>query len=312
MKSPITGELLFNIFFEEGKKNMQKFIICSLFALALCARLSGDETHAIKQRTETYVSAFNKKDAKAMAEHWDQDATFTNRQTGETVKGKTAIAEQLQQNLENIGKGDLKIKIESVKIPENNKAIEEGKATLTTADGDKIETRFEVVFVKRNGEWYISKVNEVERMDPTSNYAHLKDLEWLIGEWIDKDDTSEIASTYQWDENKNFITQNFKVSLLGRKELEGKQIIGWDPINNKVRSWLFDSDGGFAEINWKKDGKNWVLESASTLPHGGQGSQVMIISPIDRNSFTLEITGREIDGKILPNLEPVKIVRKGG
>lgn len=295
---------------------MQRFILCSLFgslfALALCSCTESGESEAIKQKTETYVSAFNKKDANALAELWDSEATFTNRLTGEKVIGREAIAEQLQQNFQNDPKGDLKVEINSIKVPENNKAIEQGTATLTSPDGETSKTNFQVVFVKRNGTWYISEVNEIEAMDDLSNYEHLKDLEWLIGDWVDKDDESEIASTYKWDENKNFITHHFIVTLLGKKDLEGKQIIGWDPVLDKVRSWMFDSDGGFAESMWKKDGKGWVIDSTNTLPEGVTGSQVVIITPIDRNSFTLEITGREIDGKILPNLDPVKIVRKGG
>lgn len=290
---------------------MQKFILCSLFALALCGRLSGDETESVKQRTEAYVSAFNKKDAKAMAEIWDQDATFTNRLTGEKVKGREAIAEQLEQIFESDAKPDLKITIESVTLPENNKAIERGSATLTAPEGEASKTDFQVVFVKRDNNWYISEVNEVEAMEDVKNYEHLKDLEWLIGEWIDKDETSEITSTYRWDENKNFMVHQFKVTLLGKKDLEGKQIIGFDPVLNSVRSWMFDSDGGFAESMWKKDDKSWIIESVNTLPEGVKGSQVTILTPIDHNSFTLEITDREIEGKILPNLDPVKIIRKG-
>lgn len=292
--------------------HMQKFILYSLFALALWGCLGSDDTKAIKQRTDAYVSAFNKKDAKALADLWDQDATFTNRLTGEKVKGREAIAEQFEENFQNDSKGDLKVDITSVTFPETNKAIEQGTASLTTSEGEASKTNFQVIFIKRNGNWFISEVSEVESLDAVSNNEHLKDLEWLIGEWVDKDDTSEITSTYKWDEYKNFILQQFKVTLLGKKDLEGKQIIGWDPVHNNVRSWMFDSDSGFAESTWKQDGKSWVIESASTLPEGVVGSQVLIITPIDNNSFTLEITGREIDGKILPNLDPVKIVRKGG
>lgn len=291
---------------------MYKFTLFSLIALGLCCRLSGDDTQAVRQRTESYVSAFNNKDAKGMAEHWDQEATFTNRLTGDKVTGRQAIAEELEENFQNDPKTDLKVVIDSVKFPESNKAVEEGTATLASPDGETSKTNFQIDFVKRNDNWYIAGVNAVEAIENHSNYEKLKDLEWLIGQWVDKDDTAEIDSSYQWDAEKNFIIQKFNVSLLGQKDLEGTQIIGWDPVREKVRSWMFDSDGGFSESTWKKEGMSWVIESASTLSEGALGSQVLTITPIDSNSFTLEITGREIEGKILPNLDPVTIVRKGG
>lgn len=291
---------------------MKKMILCSSIALALCCQLSGDESQAIKERTESYVSAFNKKDAKALADYWDQEATFTNRLTGAKVKGRAAITEELDQNFKEDPKTDLKVVIESIEFPENNQAVEHGTALFTEPEGETTKTDFQLNFVKRSDNWYITDVKAVESLEAINNYEKLKDLEWLIGKWVDKDDIAEIDSSYQWDDQKNFMIHKFKVSLLGKKDLEGTQIIGWDPISDKIHSWMFDSDGGFGESSWKKEDKSWVVESVNTLPEGVIGTQVLTITPIDSNSFTLEITDREIEGKILPNLDPVTIVRKGG
>ena len=46
----------------------------------------------IRKMVASYVQAFNRHDAKALAEHWSPDAVYINRTTGEEVVGRAAIA----------------------------------------------------------------------------------------------------------------------------------------------------------------------------------------------------------------------------
>ncbi len=291
---------------------MQKILLFAFLALLNWGHVEGGETEAVKQRTASYISSFNKKDPKEMAQHWAQDASYINPLTGTAVKGRAEIEKQLAELFKGIGDINLKIETTTVDFPSTNKAVQRGKVTFSKVGQPSKESLFQAVFVKQDGQWNISKIDEVEWLEAPTNAEKLKDLEWLIGEWVDKSDTFEVESAYQWDKFKNFITHHFKVTVLGKPDVEGQQIIGWDPVQHEVRSWMFDSDGGFAQGKWKKEGKSWVVETASTLPSGAVGSQVTIFTPVDRNSYTLEITGREINGELLPHLEPVKIVRKGG
>ena len=49
----------------------------------------------------------------------------------------------------------------------------------------------------------------------------------------------------QMDEESEFITRSFTVAAEGHINISGMQIIGWDPVAKAIRSWTFDSDGGF-------------------------------------------------------------------
>lgn len=49
-----------------------------------------------------------------------------------------------------------------------------------------------------------------------------------------------------------FCSCSFKVSVPSMDDLEGTQVIGWDPAAGTIRSWMFDSDGGFGEGTWSK------------------------------------------------------------
>jgi hypothetical protein len=35
------------------------------------------------------------------------------------------------------------------------------------------------------------------------------------------------------------------------------EVIGWDPDQNAIRSWIFAGDGRFAEGTWQRDGDTW-------------------------------------------------------
>jgi hypothetical protein len=92
--------------------------------------------------------------------------------------------------------------------------------------------------------------------------------------------------------------------------MQGTQVIGWDAAQKRVRSWVFDSSGGFAEGLWTQDGERWIVKSNGTLVDGGKTSSVNIITRIDHNHLTWQSIGREVDGRLLPNIDPVTVVRQ--
>jgi hypothetical protein len=89
------------------------------------------------------------------------------------------------------------------------------------------------------------------------------------------------------------------------------QFVGWDPALKQIRSWVFDSDGGFGEGIWEKRGDRWIVKSKATLPDGRQGSFTSVLRPLDENSFAWQKLTRIVDGEILPNIDEVVIVRQG-
>ena len=113
-----------------------------------------------------------------------------------------------------------------------------------------------------------------------------------------------------WTKNKTFLTYSFKVSAPGMDDLEGTQVIGWDPAAGTIRSWMFDSDGGFGEGTWSKKGNSWVVKFSQVLPDGRKASATNIYTIVDDNTFTWKSVGRKVDGEFLPNVDEVKMVRK--
>jgi hypothetical protein len=132
----------------------------------------------------------------------------------------------------------------------------------------------------------------------------------MIGEWVDRDDDATIETKCEWTANNSFISRSFTVRIKDQIDVAGTQVIGWDPIAKQIRAWVFDSEGGFGEGIWSRDGDRWMVKAHHVFHDGERASAIRIITPIDENTFRLEVIGREIDGEIQPNIDPVTVIRK--
>ena len=131
----------------------------------------------------------------------------------------------------------------------------------------------------------------------------------MIGSWVDHSDEATVESSCRWSKKQNFITKNFRVSIPGMDPLEGTQVIGYDAAAGTIRSWLFDSDGGFADGVWTRKGANWEVQSSQVLADGRTGSSLNIFTRLDPNQFSWKSIGRTLEGESLPDVAPVNVFR---
>ncbi len=113
----------------------------------------------------------------------------------------------------------------------------------------------------------------------------------------------------QWARGGSFLTRTFKVTKAGDVTLEGWQVIGWDPVQEQIRSWLFDSEGAYSEGTWSRSGSNWLIRQSGYLPDGAQLSSEAMLQRIGDDKCTYEITNRTLDGDPQPNLPRIEITR---
>lgn len=270
---------------------------------------SADET-AIRNSVKTYVEAFNKHDAKALADMWSPDAVYLNRITGEEVVGRDAIAKQFTAMFKDQPDVKLTAETESVQFISPNVAEERGNSTLTVAKEKPEDIPYSAVYVKRDGQWLLDRVTDEAKEAKDSHYDQLKSLEWMVGHWVDKDENVDIETDCNWTKNRTFLTRSFTVSVEGEVDLSGMQIIGWDAAAKAIRSWTFDSDGGYAEATWKFKKDRWYVDNKGELADGRKASMTNVIKPIDANSFTWQTIDRTAGGELLPNVPEVLIVRE--
>ncbi|MEM9660453.1 MAG: DUF4440 domain-containing protein, partial [Planctomycetota bacterium] len=204
----------------------------------------------------------------------------------------------------------LAVDTESIEFISPNVALERGAATVTHAPDDVQRSKYRAIYVRRNGEWLIDRVTEEAIVGSVSNYEKLKGLEWLIGDWVNQTNDLRIEITCQWTKNQNFISRRFTVASGDEIESSGLQVIGWDAKRGEIRSWLFDSDGGFVEGVWSPRDDRWVVQATATLADGGAGSFTAVFRSIDDGVHEWRKVNRVLDGELLPGIDAVVFERQ--
>ena len=285
---------------------------CLATAIGAEANRQATDEAAIRKAVESYVAAFNSGDAKALAAMWSPEAVYTNPLSGEQVVGRAEIEKQFTAIFAEAKGVKLEAKTESVRFVSPNVAVEQGTAKVIRPKQAPEDSEYTAVYVKRDSQWLLDRVTEEDVPVVPSHYEQLKDLEWMIGRWVDQDDDDDttVVTECSWTRNNNFITRSFTIQIRDRIDMAGMQIIGWDPSTKQIRSWVFDSDGGFGQATWKKKGNRWYIQQSGVLPDGRKSSAVNIVTRLDDNTCTLQSVNRMVDGELLPNIDEVKIAKE--
>ena len=133
---------------------------------------------------------------------------------------------------------------------------------------------------------------------------------WMVGAWKDEAPGLTVETKVAWTKNGHFLRRSFTVTRgKAPTPIEGTEIIGYDPVAAHLRSWVFDSEGGFAESTWRQDGSKWLMNVKATGPDGSQSTAQHVITKVDANKYTWESLNRTRNGEVLPNLDRIDIVR---
>ena len=270
---------------------------------------SSQDEMGIRKAVESYVEAFNRGDALAAASHWGRAGTYLTY-TGEKVTGPDKIRPALEKFFSENKGIQAKVSLFDVQLSSADRAIAKGFATFGKTGEENDEIALTAEYGKEDGAWKLLKVEEEELSVPLGTIAKLGELEWLIGDWVDQDESSSVETSFRWAKNFSYIVGTFRVTVDGLVDMEGTQVIGWDPAVKRLRSWVFDSKAGFGEGEWSRAGKSWTVNLKSTTGIGRKASSMNIYTYVDRNSFTWQSVSREVDGEPLPDVNEITVVRK--
>lgn len=147
--------------------------------------------------------------------------------------------------------------------------------------------------------------------ETTQETPPLEALAWMVGDWVDEGEGFRTEWSVSWSPNRAFLVRAFRTITDNPDEepLRGTEVIGWDPADQTIRSWTFDSDGGFGEAVWTQNGDRWSARAKFTLPTGERASAVHLLTRIDENSYTWRSVSREVAGSPLPDVEEALVVR---
>jgi uncharacterized protein (TIGR02246 family) len=265
----------------------------------------------VRKANADYAAALAAGNLDAVMAFWAADADYVD-ETGKQTQGSDKIAALFRKSLPETKEAKVNIRIHSLKFLRPEICLEDGTVEKTLATGTKESGRFAIVWTKAGDKWLISSVRDLptEVTDaPSVAATYLNELGWLVGEWADDSPKADVTVKVSWATNKAFLVMDYVIKQPDADPLEVSVRVGWDARAGRIRSWVFDSTGGFAEAYWRKDGKRWVVGTSGVLPDGGTGGATNVYEFVDENTFVWRSTERDVDGQPLPDAE-VKFVRK--
>jgi uncharacterized protein (TIGR02246 family) len=267
----------------------------------------GDKA-AIRETIDSFLAAFHQGDTKALAAHWTEHGDFVTS-SGERWQGRQQIEERYSAYFADVEDARLELLETRIEMQSPSVAVETGIARVVAPGVLPVDSEYKVIHVRTSTGWKIDSVRETDLPRPPSREERLQELDWLVGQWIDRDENAEIKTTCRWATNQSFLVQTFRVFVEDRIDFEGTQIIGWDPRAEAIRSWTFDSDGGFGAGRWSGEDGRWTVQTLHVLPDGRIGSATNVYQRLDDDTVSYTSVGRQVEGKILPNIDPVVVTR---
>jgi uncharacterized protein (TIGR02246 family) len=266
----------------------------------------------IRKLLTAMEDSFQRGDARGLAACWTPKGEFVGP-TGERVEGRDNIEKAFREFLAARNGARLQLRVSAVRLVSDDVALVEATAEVTLLPAAAADApRSALVLVKRDGRWWIDSARESSSRTP-SPVQHLKDLEWLVGDWADQpaaDSPALLHSSCDWTVNRAFLIRKFRVERQNAFLHAGTEVIGWDPRSQRIRSWVFDSSGGVGENVWVQDGKRWLVKYSGTLADGSQASATHVLTLVDANTMTLRSVDRTIGGSPQPDIPAVTIKRQ--
>ena len=259
------------------------------------AASTGEE--AIRRATVAYAEAIENGDVDAVAKFWTPEGDYVDN-LGHAFKIQAALtaARNRSQQDGRIARPALKFATLAVRLVSPDVAIEDGIIERAAAVGEEqTKGRYCAVWVKSDGKWLIDGVRESAFSAVTSS-NHFDGLEWIVGDWVAEGPQATAEASYSWGPKKSYLLRQLKLTPKGAEPVVATQWIGWDPDHERLRSFEFNSNGGFRDGVWSRDGDAWVVSSTGVGPDGGRVTATSVYSRIDDNAATWELVEEETEG----------------
>lgn len=267
------------------------------------------DRRAIQTVSVAMTQAFDKRDAAALAAHYTSEGEFM-RNDGEPLRGRAEIQKAYAEYFKTLkGMTKLEVKNDELRFPSADSAVAEVTLRLQNDEGEVIASSWRnTLLLREGGQWKVAIVREWDR--DISEDVSLKELDWLVGTWQVSTKEREVTTTYAWDPNKAFLRGKYTVQEGGKVIESGTQFIGKDSNDGCIRSWVFQSDGGFGGGVWTRDGKKWTVDVNGVMPDGKVLNATSIYIHVDANTYTWQAVDQTLDDEPIADTPPIKVTRQ--
>jgi uncharacterized protein (TIGR02246 family) len=278
-------------------------------AVVTPARSPNEE--AVRQTADSLVTAYNRRDAGMFAAAFTVDGEYVEEK-GTVFHGRKAIEEEFTRFFTANPATSIAVEIGSTRPIAPAIIAADGTTRFTRAKGEPaVAGRCHMICTKDAGKWLIASLHEIEAADEnSSHYEQVRQLDFLVGDWINEGSDSHVHFTCRWEDGQNFLVRDFAVHLAGQKTMTGTQRIGYDPLTGHLKAWTFDSAGGYADGYFHREGGNWNLQTTGVTADGRMASGSQIFTHVDGHRMLWQAVDYVIGGERIADIPRVTIVRK--
>ena len=269
-----------------------------------------EDEKAIRSAVDAFAQAFAKGDAKAIAGLFTENGEAVDPE-GKAIQGREALENHYAARLAEIPEAKLEPGVESIKPLAPGVATVNGRSRVVGSDGSEVGgARYAATFVERDGKWLVASLREVPETKTVSHYERLKELEWLVGEWVEETEEAVVVTSIAWSDNKTYLLRTFDVRVQGKRALTGTQRIGWDPLTKQIKSWVFDDNGGYGEGHWSRAGDQWVVKATGVRPDGRTATATQVLTFVDKDHLKWRSIDRTHGDEIVEEIDEIVMARK--
>jgi len=267
---------------------------------------TADEESAVREVLQHYGEAFTKGQAPSVGPAFTENALYITA-GGAQVAGRETIQKRLADYL-STHKGDkMRLTAQQIRFVTPQVAQVQGDIEIRGPGGPPDFGRYSALLVKKSGRWMIDTLRDLPPPTPSETVVaanRLRELAWMVGEWRHSEGDNSVSLNCRYNAASTFLLWDYTIKQAGKELMTVQQRVGWDPQSQTLRSWVFDSVGGFAEGKWSADaGGAWEIQQSGVVPDGSGAAATCLVIPVDDNSFRYRMTDRRLNGSRMADAE---------
>lgn len=264
---------------------------------------------AIEKASAAYAEAYNNRDYKALADQWTVGAALV--EGGSRVVGRESIVNSIRGWIERHPQAAVQINVTDIEMVAASLARVAGTIAFARAKGEKpVESSFASLRILEEGGWRLA-----ESIVAPNHAAALDDLGWLVGRWQARDPSSgtTIDAVYERAIGGRALIGRITLSPKGGPAIQALEVMHADRAAGIIRVAVHDSTGAHADGVIESDGTTLNRSLVGVPGDGVDGVRtqwVQTIVPGGEGRFTLQSIERSLDGRALPDGQPMHFVKK--